>query len=125
MRIAACETIAAFNTGAASKAVALDLCGVTPVAQTMKALKKQNYVRIKNAAKKVSEKYRKKRQKLRSEKKDKADKKSYQPGGFALSAKPVQNTKPKRKRAPKKKNEQFQIKFVMPTFEVVAKKRQK
>ena len=120
VRIAACETIAAFNTGAASKAVALDLCGVTPGAQTMKALRKQDYVRIKNAAKKVSEKYRKKRQKLQSEKKDK-------PGGFDLSAKPVQNTKPKRKRAPKKKknDEQFQTKFVMPTFEVVAKKRQK
>ncbi|CAB3993253.1 Hypothetical predicted protein [Paramuricea clavata] len=90
----------------------------------MKALRKQDYVRIKNAAKKVSEKYRKKRQKLRSEKKDKADKKSYQPGGFHLSDKPVQNTKPKIKRAPKRKknDEQFQIKFVMPTFEVVGKK---
>ena len=28
--IAACETITLFNTGAASKAVTLDLCGVTP-----------------------------------------------------------------------------------------------
>lgn len=65
VRISACETIAAFNTGAASKAVALDLCGVTPGAHTMKALSKQDDVRVKNAAKKVSEKYRKKRQKLR------------------------------------------------------------
>ncbi|CAB3990356.1 Hypothetical predicted protein [Paramuricea clavata] len=128
VRIAACETIAAFNTGAASKAVALDLCGVTPGVHTMKALKRQDDVRLKNAAKKVSEKYRKKRQKLRSAKKDKADKKSYQPGGFGLSAKPIENPKSKkRKTAPKKKKEQqnIQIKFVMPTFEVVAKKRRK
>lgn len=121
--------VAAFNTGAGSKAVTLDLCGVTPGAHTMKALGKQDDVRLKNAAKKVSEKYRKKRKKLRSEKKDKADKKSYQAGGFDLSAKPVEDDKPKkkRKRVSKKNNnnEQVQVKFVMPTFEVVAKKVQK
>lgn len=59
----------------------------------MRALRKLDDVRLKNAAKKVSEKYRKKRQKLRSQKKDKADKKSYQPGGFGLCAKPVDSTK--------------------------------
>ena len=61
VRIAACETIAAFNTGAARKAVVLDLCCVTPGAETMSALRKQDDVRIKNTAKKISEKYRKKR----------------------------------------------------------------
>ena len=128
VRIAACETIAAFNTGAASKAVVLDLCGVTPGAQTMSALRKQDDVRMKNAAKKISEKYRKKRQKLRSEKKDKSDKKSYQPGGFGLSAKPINDTetkKKKKKTAPKKNNEQPEIRFVMPTYEVVAKRKRK
>ena len=126
--LAACETIAAFNTGAASKAVVLDLCGVSPGAQTMSALSKQDDVRIKNAAKKVSEKYRKKRQKLRSEKKDTADKKSNQHGGFGLSAKPVNDTATKKKKAaPKKKknNEQPEIKFVMPTYEVVAERKRK
>ena len=83
--------------------VVLDLCGVTPGAETMSALRKQDDVRIKNAAKKISEKYRKKRQKLRSEKKDKSDKKSYQPGGFGLSAKPINDTETKKKKtAPKK-----------------------
>lgn len=51
-RIAASETTAAFNKGATSKAVVLDLCGVTPGAQTMSALRKQDHVRIKNAVKK-------------------------------------------------------------------------
>jgi hypothetical protein len=123
-----CETIAAFNTGAASKAVALDLCGVTPGMHTMRALRKQDDVRLKTAAKKVSDKYRKNRQKLRAQKKDKADKRSYQPGGFGLSAKPIDSTESKkRKRAPNKKknNEQPQIQFVMPTFEVIAKKKRK
>ena len=99
----------------------LDLCGVTPGAQTMSALRKQDGVRIQNAAKKISEKYQKKRQKLRSEKKDKSDKKSYQPWGFGLSAKPINDTETKKKTAPKKNNEQPEIRFVMPTYEVVAK----
>ena len=34
VRIAACATIAAFNTGAASQAVTLQLCEVTPGIQT-------------------------------------------------------------------------------------------
>ena len=76
----------------------LDLCGVSPGAQTMSVPRKPDDVRIKNAAKKISEKYRKKRQKLRSEKKDKADKTSYQPGGFDLSAKPVNDTATKNKK---------------------------
>ena len=106
--------------------MALDLCGVTPGMHTMRALRKQDDVRLKTAAKKVSDKYRKKRQKLRAQKKDKADKRSYQPGGFGLSAKPIDSTESKkRKRAPNKKkiNEQPQIQFVMPTFEVIAKKK--
>ena len=128
VRIAACETITLFNIGAASKAVTLDLCGVTPGVHTMRAFRKQDDVRLKNSAKKVSEKYRKKRQKLRSQKKDKADKKSYQPGGFGLSAKPVDSTKSKKRKSARKEikdNEQPQIRFVMPTFEVVAKKQRK
>ena len=67
VRIAACETITVFNTGAASKAVVMNLCRVTPGVQTMRALRKQDRVRIQTAAKKVSLKYREKRQKLRSQ----------------------------------------------------------
>ena len=62
------------------------------------------------------------REKLRSEKKDKSEKKSCQPGGFGLSAKPINDTETKKKKtAPKKNNEQPEIRFVMPTYEVVAK----
>ena len=91
----------------------LDLCGVTPGAQSMSAVRKQDDVRIKNAAKKISEKYRKKRQKLQSEKKDKADKKSYQSGGFGLSVKPVNDaeTKKKKKQHQKRKRTMNSLKL--------------
>ena len=89
VRIAACETITVFNTGAASKAVVMNLCRVTPGVQTMRALRKQDRVRIQTAAKKVSLKYREKRQKLRSLRKSKGDKSAYQPGAFGLSSKPI------------------------------------
>ena len=129
VRIAACETIAVFNTGAASKAVVMNLCGVTPGVQTMRALRKQDRVRRQTAAKKVSLKYREKRQKLRSLRKSKGDKSAYQPGAFGLSSKPIDTgVSKKRKRTGKetKKNEQGpKIRFVMPTVEVIGKERRK
>lgn len=129
VRIAVCETVAIFNTGAASKAVIMNMCGITPGTHTMRALRKQDETRVKTAAKKVSIKYREKRQKLRAQRKSKGDKMAYQPGGFGLSAKPVDTGK-KRKRTPKQTknnevNEQPQITFVMPTIEIVGKKRRK
>ena len=131
VRIAVCETIAAFNTGAASKAVVMNLCGVTPGVHTMKALRKQDATRIKNAAKKVTLKYRERRQKLRAQRKSKGDKTAYQAGGFDLSAKPVDTGKKKRKRAPKEIEDDEDIpliRFVTPTVEVPVvggKKRRK
>ncbi|CAB4006642.1 Hypothetical predicted protein, partial [Paramuricea clavata] len=47
VRIAVCETVAVFNTGAASKAVIMNLCGVTPGVHTMRALRKQDDTRLK------------------------------------------------------------------------------
>ena len=88
VRIAACETVTLFNTGAASKADVMELCGLTPGINTMRALRLQDCIRIKNAAKKVSLKYRDQRRKLRAQRKSKADKTAYQPGGFSLSAQP-------------------------------------
>ena len=76
----------------------------------------------------MSEKYRKRRQKLRAKKKDKLDRESYQPGGFGLGVKPIE-TKPKRERRKRKRAEESTleppIKFVMPLFEVVGKKKRK
>ena len=69
VRTAACGTIAVFNTGAASKAVIMNLCGITPGVHTVKALRKQDDTRLKTASKKVSTKYQEKRQKLRAQRK--------------------------------------------------------
>ena len=95
----------------------------------MRALRKQDRVRIQTAAKKVSLKYREKRQKLRSLRKSKGDKSAYQPGAFGLSSKPIDTgVSKKRKRTGKetKKNEQGpKIRFVMPTVEVIGKERRK
>ena len=51
VRIALCETIAVFNTGAASKAV-MDSCGVTPGSNMMRPLRQQDKSRIRSAAQK-------------------------------------------------------------------------
>ena len=59
VRIAVCETVPVFNTGAGSKAAVMYLCGITsPGAQTMKAFREQDRVLVKAAAKKISSKYR-------------------------------------------------------------------
>ena len=96
--IAVCETIALFNTGAASKAKVMDIFGITPGTNTMKALRLQDQSRIKAASKKVSEKYQRQRQKLRAQKKSKSDKTAYQAGGFSLSSQPDDPVKKKRKK---------------------------
>ncbi|CAB3999514.1 Hypothetical predicted protein [Paramuricea clavata] len=71
VRIAVCETIAMFNTSASSKAAIMELRGVTAGAHTMKAFRKQDDSRLKNAARQVSAKYIERRQKLRSQRKAK------------------------------------------------------
>ena len=129
VRIAVCETIGLFNTGAGSLAEVMGMCGITPGANTMKALRQQDKKRINSAAKKVSAKYRDQRRKQRAQRKAKADQNAYQAGAFSLSSKPDDiNTQKKRKRSQKKpvKQSDVPINFVMPTFEVVgvsAKKR--
>lgn len=47
VRIAVCETVTVFNTGAANKAVIMDLSGVNPGASMLKALREQDKKRIK------------------------------------------------------------------------------
>ena len=84
-----CETVALFNTSAASKAVIIDFCGVTPGADTMSAFRLNDKLRIEDAAWKVSTKYKEQKQKLRAQRKTKTDKNAYHPGGFGLSSKPT------------------------------------
>jgi hypothetical protein len=94
----------------------MELCGLTPGINTMRALRLQDCIRIKNAAKKVSLKYRDQRRKLRAQRKSKADKTAYQPGGFSLRAQPdIPMEKPKKR----KRTAKVQIKFVMYTMEVI------
>ena len=65
VRIAVCETVTVFNTGAANKAVIMNLSGVNPGASMLKTLREQDKKRIKSAGQKVSLKYRKQRKNLR------------------------------------------------------------
>ena len=96
--IAVCETVGVFNTGAASKATLMQSCGVTPGRNMLKALRKVDHERIVFAGHKVSTRYRKQRQELRSKKKSKADKLSYQAGAFGISSKPESKGKDQEKK---------------------------
>ena len=132
VRIAACETIAVFNTGAGSKAVTMELCHVTPGVNTMKAFRKQDQSRVKSASQKISSKYRKQRQNLRAKKKGKGDDTAYQSGGFSLSSHPDKCVAKKRKgrgKSTKRQNsektvvEQVEVVFIQPEYEFTAPKR--
>ncbi|XP_028405772.1 uncharacterized protein LOC114528348 [Dendronephthya gigantea] len=121
VRIAACETVAVFNTGAASKAMFMVLCGVTPGENSIRALRLQDRVRFQTAAKKVAEKYKNQRRKLCAMQKSKGDKESYQPGGFSLSSQPdLQEKKKKRKRTVKDKDGSS-MEIAVPTTDVASK----
>ena len=96
VRIAVCETATVFNTGAANKAVIMDLSGVNPGASMLKALREQDKKRIKSAGQKVSLKYRKQRKNLRAKGKSKGEE-SYSSGAFGLDSKPETTVKQGRK----------------------------
>ena len=130
--IAVCETVAVFNTGAASKAVTMVMCGVSPGANTMRALRLQDKTRIKSTTQKITSKYRKQQQNLRAKRKSKGDEASYQPGGFSLSSHP-DKSEPKKRKGTKRSTEELhsepavvekaEVRFVQPEFEVIAPKR--
>ena len=100
----------------------------------LKALKKEDQERIASAAHKISSKYRKRRQTIRSMKNSKADKLAYQAGAFGTSFKRETDGKKKKKHPPKKKKSTvalpapssssgLDIVFVVPDVEFVAKER--
>ena len=132
VRIAACETIAVFNTGAGSKAFTMKLCHVAPGVNTMKALREQDQSTIKSASQKISSKYPKQRRNLRAKKKTKGDDTAYQAGGFSLSSYPDKcNTKKRKGRGKNTKGqnsekpvvEQMEIAFVQPEYEFIGPKQ--
>lgn len=122
MRIAVCETVAEFNSGAASEAVLMRMCDISePGENSMRAFRSKDNLRIQSAAQKVSQKYRLQRQKQRFQGKAKPDSASYLPGSFGLAPEPetvtIQKTKKRKRKS--KKEEEVQIKFVVPLMEVV------
>lgn len=122
VRIAVCKTIAVFNTGSASKAVLMKMCGIEPGRNTMKALRLQDKLRSSSAAQKVSKKYKEQRRKLRSQRKVKGDSTAYHPGNFGLTSQREVNMTSKGKKRKRKctaTNDVSQVKFVMPLFEVI------
>ena len=128
MVIAVCETVGVFNTGAANKAKLMKSCGISPGLNMLKSLRKEDKEKIVFAAHKVSSKYRKQRQEIRSKRKSKADKLSYQAGAFGTSSKPEADLKKGKKGQYRKQAKMvalpatsaINITFVAPNLEFVA-----
>ncbi len=88
--IAACQTVSRSNIGASSLADIMKVCSIHPGHHTMRALRKADKDRLKNAAVKISQNYKSRRRYLRAKrlkKKDKA-KEVYVSGGYGLTGEP-------------------------------------
>ena len=89
VKIGVCETVCVANTGAASKAVIMEKAGIDIGSNMLKGLRYEDKMRIKNAACKISLRYRKRRKQLKFNKvKSKAKKVSYKAGSFGLTSRP-------------------------------------
>lgn len=87
--LAVAETVCHFNSGATSRVSILESAGVKVSANMLQGVRKEDSLRIKVAAKKITEKARMRRRKLRAEKKSKKDDVvTYKAGSFGLSAEP-------------------------------------
>ena len=130
--VAVCETVAVFNTGEAGNAIIMRGCGVPLGINTMQYLRKQDKIRLANAKKKVSSRYRKKRKGQRAKAKARVDKNSYNPGSFDLTSKPTSKKYNKRKTETEEAStineaastsqttqNYVDVAFVTPDFEVV------
>ena len=81
MHLVVCDTIAYFNAGAAT---VLKRLGVKPAPNHLAYVRGKDLNRIKSAARKISLKARKERQKLRAARKTKIDTSLYAAGSFGL-----------------------------------------
>lgn len=100
----------------------MEMCDIEPGRNTMKALRLQDKLRRSSAAQKVSKKYKERRRKLRSQRKDKGDSTAYHPGNFGLTSQPEVNMTSKGKKRKRKctaTNDVPQVKFAMLLFEVI------
>lgn len=87
--IAVCETISISNTGAASKATVAEILGVEVGENMLRALRNEDITRLKNAARKISIKYRNRRKILKfARNKKKAKVVSYKAGSFGTGVTP-------------------------------------
>lgn len=87
--IGACQAMAKFNVGASSLAEIIISCNISPGHNTLRALRDHDATRLKSAAVKVSEKYKRRRRYLRAQRLKKAtDKQVYVAGGFGLTSTP-------------------------------------
>ena len=89
IKIGIFNTITEFNSGATTKAIVYESLGVQPGTNFYKATVDKEKIRIKNAAKKISDMYCFNRKKRRAKRKSKSDDKvTYMAGAFDLSKEP-------------------------------------
>ena len=89
LTISVCEAIITFNSGACAKSNIFFDLGLTTSANLNASFKCEDKKRIADASRKISEKYRLQRQKLRNlRKRRKPGKRSYFPGAFSTSTNP-------------------------------------
>ena len=90
LEIAACKTVCLFNTAATSIARLMRDCRVTPGRNALMAFSKRDSSRLRNAAIKISKKYKDRLKQLRASQKHFSEKEneSYISGGFGLTSTP-------------------------------------
>ena len=87
-KLGLCEAITTFNDGAKSQKNLYELLNIKCGPNMLKGLQMQNKIRLQNSRLKVTEKYRSRRQKLRSLRKSKISNKSYISGAFSRNIEP-------------------------------------
>ena len=101
VKIAVCEAVSMWNTGAASRALLMKSLGIKDLGpHTLKYLRNQNKQRLQNSKRKSSMEFKTKRKALRHKgKKNKknSDKKSYKAGSFDIDSLPEVRQKKKNK----------------------------
>ena len=110
VKIAACLSVGNFNIGASAIADVMKALKINCGQQTSRYLRKMDNIRLKDAAIKVSNKYRNRRKQLRAIKKRRLDfkEKSYLSGAFGLCAQPENISNRRKEIAPKAKKGQNQ-----------------
>ena len=86
--ISVCESIIKWNEGAMGRKMFLQALNVTCGPNVVAGLRKENISRLKNARRKISDKYNKRRQVLRQQRKKKKNDNSYIPGAFSTKITP-------------------------------------